>query len=328
MAATIQDVAELVGCSITTVSRAYSTPEKVRACTLQKIHEVAHNLHYSPNAIARAMVLQQNHSLAFIIGEKHYPVLLNPFYAEIAQAVQLEAEANGYTVCITSDHDTTQASSLFINKRVDGAIFAGEANAWLVEHLREQNVPMVFVNNESARDVSIISDDYNGTVQALTHLMERGHTKIGLLAGKLFHYVSDTRYQAYIDTMTQHGLPIYAGHICAAEPTQADALRVVDALLHSENPPTALFCMNDALAIGAIKAALRMGVRIPQELALVGFDDSTLCSVIEPELTSVNVDTGAMGRLCTHALLGMVNGDMPKEMKIVLQTKLTVRQTT
>lgn len=330
MASTIQDVARLAGCSITTVSRVYSAPEKVRDETREKVYAAAKALQYSPNAIARAMVLQQNHSIAFVIDQKQYPVSHNPFYLAISEAVQQEAEKWGYQVYITSNSAAAQSSDLFMHKRVDGVIFAGQTDPQFLMRVHAQGMPIVLVNNDTDLDgvASIVSDDYHGTVQAIEHLIARGHRRIGLISGNLFPYISATRYRAFLDTMAAHQLTVEPAYSRTVEPTREDALRCVQALLQTETPPTALFCMNDQIAIGAIKAALRLGLRVPESLAVVGFDGSAVCTVIEPELTSVSVDTAAMGRLGAQTLIGMIGGKPPKVWHTELGTTLKIRQST
>lgn len=330
MAATIDDVAKLAGCSITTVSRVYSVPDKVRPATRERILHAAEVLQYSPNAIARAMARQKNNSIAFVVDEKHYPIMQNPFYSEIAEAVQQEAESRGYNVYITSTGASSQASDLFMRKRMDGVVLAGQADQALLARLHTQGMPIVLVNNRiDLTDVpSITSNDYSGTVLAIEHLIDKGHKRIGLLAGNLFRYVSTSRKQAYTDTMIRNGLTIDERYVCSVEATQEAARLCTEQLLDLTDPPTALFCMNDRIAIGAMKAALRRGLRVPDDLAVVGYDGSSICTVIEPELTTVCVNTEAMGRQSAKMLIKLIEGKTPKEMQIVLQPRLIVRGST
>lgn len=330
MAATIDDVAKLAGCSITTVSRAYSQPQKVREETRERIFRAAEILRYSPNAIARAMVQQKNYNLAFVVAPKHYPIMLNPFYAEMAEAVQREAEELGYYVYITSTDQRKGAFDLFMNKRVDGVVLAGQTDQSLLSHLSTQGMPMVLANNRlDLTDVpSITSNDYSGATLAVEHLIRRGHTRIGLVAGQLFHYVTASRRQAYCDTLERHGIAVDPSYMYMVEPQQEDAMTIVDTILSQETPPTALFCMNDRIAIGAMKAALRRGLRIPDDLAVVGYDGSSLCTVIEPELTSVRVDTDTMGRMSARMLIDLIQGIRPARMQTVLQPVLVERGST
>ena len=159
MAATIADVANLAGCSITTETSAYSVPEKVRPQTRERILQAAETLRYSPNAIARAMVHQRNHNLAFVVDPWQYPIM-DAFYAEIAGAVQLEAEQRGYCVYTTA----SDRRELFMKKRVDGVILAGRADEGLLSDLRGQGIPAVQINDRPVSDdvPSITTDRVSG----------------------------------------------------------------------------------------------------------------------------------------------------------------------
>lgn len=327
--ATIKDVAEMAGCSIATVSRAFSAPEKLRPETLVKIEHAAKCCNYAPNAIARAMVLQRNKTIAFVIHEKHYPIMQNPFYAAISEAVQQEAEKNGYTVYIVSSKTfANSAMSMFANRSVDGVILAGQCEQMLLDVLQRQSAPVVLVNSQSVHDdiPSVTADDYDGSLQAVEHLIHRGHTRIGLLGGNLYPYVASARQNAFIDTMAKYDLPILPRYVRSCDANISSALSMATEMFSMENRPTALFCMNDVLAVGAIKAALRLQLHIPEDLAIVGYDDSNICQVIEPELTSVSVDTHRMGRESVNALIAKINGEQPGHIHLCLKTELIERQ--
>lgn len=330
MAATISDVAKLAGCSITTVSRAFSAPGKVREDTLSRIMQAAQTLNYSPNAIARAMVQQKNRSIAFVINEAQNPDgVINPFYSSIARTVQTEAAKYQFDVYTAYSNELDMDSaSLFLNKRVDGMILAGQTNIQLLSRILATHVPVVLVNNyvEHPDVVSVTSDDFGGAVSAIEHLIARGHTQIGLISGRLFPYISGSRYQAYMETMAIHRLPVYPGYIRQVEPTMEAALACVTEMLQSGQAPTALFCMNDLIAVGAIKAALRSGLRVPEDLAVVGFDGSSISTIVEPELTTVSVDTAQMGRFSVQKLMRMIAGEQITENHLEIKTQLVVRQ--
>ena len=128
--------------------------------------------------------------------------------------------------------------------------------------------------------------------------------------------------------LARHGLPFRADDICEVEPRQEDACAAADALLARPDRPTALFCMNDRIAIGAMKAALRRGMRIPEELAVMGYDGSSLCTVIEPELTSVRVDIEEIGRRSAQILIDLIEEKPVGPVQIVVQPRLALRATT
>lgn len=331
MAATIKEVARRAGCSITTVSRAFNNPTAVNPDTLSRVREAAEYYKYSPNTIARAMVKQRNHTIAFVVDEQHFPVHLNPFYAAISESVREEAEKLGYNVYVASSRafsgETTQ---LIKNKSVDGVIIAGKCQEQLLDRLYHRGAPIVLVNSVSDKyDLpSVTADDYQGTVQAVEHLIEGGRKRIALLSGNLFSYITTIRRQAFLDTMEKHGITVREEYLENTEAVIPDAMEKAGRLLALPEPPDAIFCMNDVIGVGAVKAALRKGLQVPRDLAVVGFDNSSLCTVIEPELTSIHIDTQQMGSLSVIALDRIINGKPVENRQICLSTRLVKRSST
>lgn len=331
MRGSIKKVAELSGCSITTVSRCFTNPEKVKEQTRLRILQAARQCGYAPNVSAQALVRQRNHTLAFVVHQDNYPLMKNPFYADIYEAVQQESQKLGYSVYLTSGtlfH--SEAQTMLSSRRVDGTIFAGKYEAVLLDFLYQQKLPVALINAPSPYpDVPCVTaDDYKGTVTAVEHLISLGHSKIGLVAGELFSYISGIRQKAFLDTMGAHGLPILPNYIQHTTPDISTSMKAVSKMLQVKDPPTALFCMNDAIAVGAVKAALRHGLRIPQELAVVGYDNSNLCSVIEPELTSISVATQEMGKHSVQLLDQVINNIPIETYHLVLKTELVKRNST
>ncbi len=331
MAATIKDVAKLSGVSKTTVSRAFVEPANVNAETRDRIYEAAKILNYTPDAIARAMVRKRTDNIAFIIYERQYPVVLNPFYSPVFEAVLQTAAKGGYGLFVSSDKDLRLPSGeLYMKKQMDGVILAGQTDTDTILSLRKQNIPFVLLNNKLDMDglISITTDHYGGAVQAMEHLIDRGHRKIGMLAGRFSPHTYSLRYNAYTDTLRQNDIELDYRFIQSVEPTVEDAIRCASSLLSLTDRPTALFCTNDTIAVGAVKAALRMGLRIPQDIAVIGYDDSEICKMIEPELTSIRVDTQMLGRLAAENLISMINNQPVTPGEILVKTELIVRQTT
>ena len=148
MAATIIDVARLCGYSKATVSRAYASPEAVSEKAREKIYAAAKQLNYAPNAIARAMVRQQTENIAFIIHEKQYPAILNPFYSPMLEAAMQEGTRRNYSLFVTTSQDIHLPNGdIYIKKHMDGVIFAGEVDIRVIEEFRKQSIPVVLVNN-------------------------------------------------------------------------------------------------------------------------------------------------------------------------------------
>lgn len=331
MAATILDVAKLCGYSKATVSRAFANPECVSEKARNKIYKAAKALNYTPNAIARAMVRGRTDNIGFIIYEKQYPVVINPFYAPIFESILQECTKNGYSLFISSDRDIRLPSGeVYTKKHMDGVIIAGQSNPTTIFGFRKQNIPIVLLNNLIDMDdlLCITADNYGGSVKAMRYLIEKGHRKIGLIAGQFSPHIYSSRYNGYVDVLRESGLEIDFRFIQDVEPTLEAAEQCVTAMLYSTERPTALFCTNDTIAIGAVKAVLRAGLRIPEDMSIIGFDDSEISHIIEPELTTVRVQTRMMGEIAAQKLIAMIHGEIVNEHMIETPTELIRRKTT
>lgn len=331
MAATILDVAKLCGYSKATVSRAFASPEQVTDKTRQKVYEAAQLLNYTPDAIARAMVRGRTDNIGFIIYEKQYPVVMNPFYSAIFEAVLQTCARKGFSLFISSDRELYLPNGqIGFKKHMDGVLLAGQTDAETVMALKRQSMPIVMLNN--ALDIEdllcVTTDQYGGAVLAMRHLTQRGHRKIGLIAGAFSPHVYMARYNGYVDVLREIGEEVDMRFVQTIEPTVDDAVHRVSQMLSLEDHPTALFCTNDTIAIGAIKAVLRAGLRIPEDVAIIGFDDSEISQLIEPELTTIHVDKEKMGRIAAEELIAQIEGK--KTSKHIIQTSVSLvkRQTT
>ncbi len=331
MGATIIDVANKCGYSKATVSRAFISPETVSEAAKERVYAAAKELNYTPNTIARALVRQHTENIAFIIHEKQYPTLLNPFYAPVLEAVMQEAAKRNYSVFIATSNDVQLPNGdVYIKKHMDGVIFAGQTDVNAVEELRRQNIPVVMLNHELELKnlASVTVEHFQGAVQATTHLYECGHKKIGLLAGRFSNQVCEARLNGYMSVLAEHDLPVDPRFIVDIEPTMEEAERAFAELLRLPDHPTAFFCTNDTIAAGAVKAALRAGLRVPADIAIVGFDDSIVSRTIEPELTTIRIDAAAMGKIAAQQLFALINKEELQVTHIKIPTSLVVRKTT
>lgn len=331
MAATIIDVARLCGYSKATVSRAYASPEAVSDKAREKIYAAAKQLNYAPNAIARAMVRQRTENIAFIIHEKQYPAILNPFYSPLLEAAMQEGTQRNYSLFVTTSQDMRLPNGdITIKKHMDGVIFAGQIDMRVIEGFRKQNIPVVLVNNRIEMDglLCVSADHYSGAVQATAHLCERGHRKIGMLAGRFSPQVSEARAEGFFKTLARYDVPVDTRFVVGLEPTLEDADEVMTRLLAQPDYPTAFFCTNDTIAAGAMKAVFRAGLKIPDDVAIVGFDDSYISRFVAPSLTTVRIDVDQMGRLAAQRLFDLIDGREVTETQIEIPTELIVRETT
>lgn len=331
MPVTILDIAKASGFSKTSVSRAFSEPEALNQDTLEKILKVARELDYTPNAIARAMITKKTENIGFIIYERQKPVISNPFYAPILESIVQASAEKGYSLFIASDMDIQMPSGeIMLRKQVDGVIIASQTNPKVISTFRDRGIPVVLINNFIDMDkiYCVTSDDYGGVFQAIEHLIAKGHKNIGLLSGKFSPFIYSRRYNAYMDAMKKHGLKTDPRFVQTVEPTIKDAYRLTGSMLENKDRPSAIMCTNDSIAVGALKSALRLGLKVPQELSIIGYDNSDLCMVMEPELTSVDTDKAKMGQLAVESLISQINGVEPREKNTTVESKLILRGTT
>lgn len=323
--ATIYDVSRLSGVSIATVSRTFASPERVRDATRKKVFEAAEILQYSPNAIARAMARQQTDKIAFLICKKD-ATILDEFYARICESIMRRTIQSDRQLVISTAADWAQAAGTAQNKQVEGVILGGSAQADMVSEFQSKNIAVVLVNHRMPGfDLPcVVSDEYGGMRLAVEHLLERGHRNIAMIAGRLSPYIAGERYNAFLQVMREHGLETGPRCISMCDPTAESAVQAARELLSRESRPTAILGGNDVIAAGVLKAAFRLGLKVPDDLAVVGFDDSTICGMVEPELTSVHIDCRRIGELGVDRLHALLNGrDCPQV--TVVPAELRVR---
>ena len=290
---TIYDVSRLSGVSIATVSRAFSNPERVREDTRRKVFEAAEVLHYSPNAIARAMARQRTDKIAFLIC-KEGATILDEFYAGICTGIMRETNRSDFELVISTAADWDTASNTSKNKQVEGVILGGNARPDMIAELQNRDLAVVLVNNRiQGLDIPcVVSDEYGGVRQALEHLIGRGHRNIAMLAGRFSPYILGERYRAFLEVTQAHGLPADTRHIKLCDPTVESAAEACLELLSRQDRPTAIFGGNDVMAAGAMKAALRLGLRCPQSCGCA--------APVDPYFGKIQNAAGARREFC-HA---------------------------
>ena len=325
---TIYDVSKLSGVSTATISRAFSNPEQVRESTRRKVFEAAEVLHYSPNAIARAMARQRTDKLAFLICKKD-ATILDEFYAAICEGIMRETNKSDHQLLISTAADWRQTPSTAQRKQVEGVILGGNAQPDLVSEFQSQHIAVVLVNNRmTGFDLPcVLSDEYGGVRQAIEHLIDRGHRHIGMIAGRFSPYIVGARYNAFLSVAKERGIRTDARDIQMCDADADDAARAAMELLDRPDRPTAVFGANDVVAAGILKAVRRLGLRVPEDVAVVGYDDFTVCGMLEPELTSVRINCRRMGELCVERLRALLAGEDCPSVTTV-PTELCIRGTT
>lgn len=322
---TIKDVAALAGVSVGTTSRVLSGNPSTSPAARERVHAAVAELGYRPDARARSLRSARSQTVGLLISD-----VRNPFFADVAHGAEQAALRSSYvTLLANANEDPKQQDTYlesFLTQRVDGIIIApqGEESA----HLRAlaTTVPLVFVDRtvDGFEVPSVTSDNALGIDQAVAHLADRGHTRIGYIGGPRSISTGRARHDAFVRALARHRLDTDPGLITSGDFRSASGAVAAERLLSGAQPPTALLAADSPMAVGALGALRRRGLRIGSDVDLVAFDDIEWFSELDPPLTVVSHDAQAMGSTAMRLLLDVIEGRTPES--VVLPTRLVVRE--
>ncbi len=308
MPAKLRDVALRAGVSIKTVSRVVNHQGELSEPTRQRVLTAIADLGYRPSKVARALVTRRTDTIGLMLGD-----ITNPFFPEVARGVLDTAEPLGYNVFLCNSDGEQQREvrilESLLDHGVDGMILFP---SFEIEHtlagLVGPHQPAVVVNRpfDCPGVSAVMMKARQGAMLAVGHLIARGHTAIAMLAGHSAGVERLQRVQGYRETLVEHGLPVVDEWIIPGPPIQSRGRESALALLSRYPQITAIFAYNDLLALGAIEACRVLGRRVPQDCAIVGFDDIPLADVVSPALTTIRVNKYDLGRQAMNRLLQML----------------------
>jgi len=323
----MKDVAERAGVSITTVSHVINNSRPVSDELTKRVHDAMHELEYHPNLLARSLRMKKTKTLGVIL-----PDISNSFFADIARAIEDTSFESDFSV-IFCNTDGDMAKEIIYTralseKQVDGIIFvaAGES-ADLVRSLQTQRMPVVIVDRplgEINAD-TVVSDNTGGAYEAVQHLIELGHRRIACITGPSIIETATQRLFGYRKAMQEAGLPAPEDYILRSNFRFEGGRDAAVKLLTNPEPPTAIFAANDLMAIGAIGAAKSLGLTIPNDLSIVGFDDIAMSSFFNPALTTIVQPKYEIGVLATKMLMERLENPRLPKRRHLLSTHLVVR---
>ncbi|MFH1804453.1 MAG: LacI family DNA-binding transcriptional regulator [Pseudomonadota bacterium] len=309
--ATMRDVARKSGVSVATVSRVINFPGEVRQETVETVNAAMRVLNYRPNINGRRLKAAQSRSIGVLV-----PTLSNPVFADSVQGIEQEARAAGLTVLLTAsnynaDHEAKAVSTLLDN-RVDGLILTvtNADDSPVVRMLTRENIPFVLLYNQPANpDIAAVSVDNAQSAYDLTgHLLAAGHRSFAMVAGRFSSSDrSRQRYEGFARALAGAGIVDAPLIEVGFEDTNLED--VLTGILRGGNPVTALVCSNDILAITAIGACRKLGLRVPDDVSVAGFDGIAVGGLIQPKLCSVVQPTHEMGRQALTLLRGLIKGE-------------------
>jgi DNA-binding LacI/PurR family transcriptional regulator len=325
----IKDIARLASVSHSTVSRALSGSPLVNTETAKKIRRIAAENGFRTSAVARSLATSRTRTIGVVVTS-----IADPFVAEVFDGIEEEAIARDYSVFLASCHADPKREvkvvQSFEDRRVDGIVVtASRVGALYAPVLEQLQIPIVLVNNQHPSHYahSVLIENFDASRCAVAHLIKLGHERIAYI-GDRFGYGSDSeRFSGYRSALDEAGFPFRPELVVHGDGKADGGTCAMEALLKAPAPPTAVFCYNDMTAIGALKTLWAHGLRVPDDISIVGFDDLPLASYVRPPLTTVRQPKREMGRLATQVLLKLIAGSDP-EQSIKIAGELIIRQST
>jgi len=334
--ATIKEVASVAGVSTQTVSRVINERPDVSPETRRRVQEVIKELSFQPSALARSLISQRSYTLGVVTsGLRH----IGP--SRTISGITSAAEEAGYSLLLKElpDYDTEDITPIFqafLSLHVDGIIWAvpevGENRNWVNNPLTEIDVPLVYMTMETRENLSIVSiDNYLGGRMAMSHLLEQGCRKIGHISGPLDWWEARQRMAAWKDALLEAGLDASDRYCVEGTWSAASGALGIELLFHQSPDMDAIFVANDQMALGVLQFFAEKKIRVPEEIAIVGYDNISESAFFYPPLTSVQQDQHLVAKLAVEEVIKIIEagwqGSEPVQPQaIILPPTLVVRQ--
>lgn len=329
---TINDVSKQAGVSTTTVSHVINNTRYVKDGTRRKVLEAMELLGYHPNTLARSLRMGETKTIGLIV-----PDASNLFFADIAKRIENIGYENGYSVILcNSDNDMHKQSNyidVLIAKQVDGAILisSGESHEDL-RRFNSSHTPLVVADRKAPLSLAdiVLVDNAEGGYLATRHLLDLGHRRIACVSGPSEIHPSRLRLDGYHNALAEAGIQIPASYVIAGDFQFRSGLQGMQYLMGLQPRPTAVFLLNDMMAVGAISAAQRLGLNIPADVSIVGFDNIDFSNAIFPSLTTIAQPIEEIAQLVTDLLIAKMKkgGNGNHNQEYLLKPQLVIREST
>jgi len=326
---TIKDIAAELGIHHTTVSRALGNHPNVRSETKQLVLEYAEKLNYHPNILAQSLKSQKTKTIGVIV-----PEIKHQFFSEVISGIEEVTYESDFVILVCQsneqyEREVMNAKALLSNK-VAGLLVSISQTTFNCDHFKiykDNGIPLVFFDriNQEFETTTVVVDDYQGAYQAVEHLIKKGRKKIFHIGGTKQLEISQNRYKGYRDALKYYGLNIENSRVVWKGLHEKDGIEGIKELLSDpENLPDAIFAVNDPVALGAYEILKDRGIKIPQDMSVVGFTNNNISKFLNPPLTTVEQPSFKMGRTAAELLIQEINEEK-KHRHVVLPTKLIIR---
>ncbi|MGQ9787206.1 MAG: LacI family DNA-binding transcriptional regulator [Anaerolineae bacterium] len=329
MSVKLEDIAKATGFSIATVSRVLAGSDyPVSPSVREKVLSVAQVMGYKPNIAARSLRSNRTNTVGIIVDD-----IMSPFVPPIVRGIQDCLHENGFlSLIVNSDWDPDQeqdAIKTLISRPVDGIIFVEYSHLVRSEILEKSNKPHMFVHRIFGSPIknSVVPDDHYGATLAVRHLISLGHRRIGYINGPENWHNSRARYIGYKDELERHNIPLDLELVQPGDWEIESGYKAAQNLLALRDRPTAIFAANDLMALGAIYAIQDARLRVPEDVAVVGYDNRDFAKIVRPRLTTVVMPVYEMGRVATESLLAQIAEGHGEAEEIKVRGELIIRDT-
>lgn len=306
---TIKDVAREAGVSISAVSKAMNGSPDLSDATKKNILQVVERLNYVPNVNGRNLKAKATKTIGLFL-----PSMTGRFYGMLTDSILSECERNGYELTAFFDKNPKAATARLLNQQIDGAIVLHPGiDQRYLELIKKHGVPTVFLNREEcdANLGSVLFDSYQDGRTVGKYLLSLGHNRFGCIIGPEGYYDSRMRMKGFEDAVRQSGYEISREHIWQGYYAREDSRRVISEYLDKGGQlPGAIFAVNDYSAIGCMEALRQHGIKIPEEVSVMGCDDIDIAEFLTPPLTTVRIPVDSLGRMAVEMVLDIIRNEM------------------
>lgn len=328
---TIYHLANLLNLSAATISRALDDNPKISKKTRELVQDTAKKLNFEKNKLAKALKIGKSSSVGVIV-----PRIDSNFFASVIRGIEDELFPNGYHVIICQTHDQHHVEELniksLLNAQVDGILMSisnAKTDNALFKSQNQKQVPLVYFDRKKEMPgvSSVTIDDFHGAYEATKHLIDQGCRRIAHLSNDRSLEIFQNRYLGYKQALIDHQIEVDESLVIETHSKVEEGRRTTKKLLKLETPPDAIFSSSDFTALGAIQEIKAQGLRIPEDISVVGFSNEPFTRFLELSITSVDQSPKEMGQIAAKVFLEEVDGNSTKmEKKIVLEPKLVIRK--
>lgn len=327
MSVTIKDIAKLAGVSHTTVSRALNNSPLIQEETKERIRIIAEQMDYTPNYSAKSLVLDRSYNLGLFFTTLSKGTSAGFFYEAIRGVNSVIQDR--YQLIVKGIDDYTSFHSI-TRKSFDGIVVVSQSDddQAIIDHIASKGIPQVVLNRpvETSGVLNVLSDEEQGAFLAASYLIEQGHKRIALIEGRKGFKSAQNRKDGFERAMKHYQISVPPAYRMPGLYDLESGLKAMQQFLTLDERPTAVFCCNDEMALGAMKAVSEAGMNVPNDISVVGFDDTVFAAYVTPALTTVRRPIEQISREGALRLLGNIENKQHETEQLLLKTELIVRE--